>query len=216
MKQQKLRTLEFNLKSTKRKNLEKVMQKYGRLSEIEKREMATEIGYEIVMEEIRDRLSEGETCLVKILDDKQVVMKQKIKKINGKLLIDFDTMVDSLEVEPEEAGEILAALEDNRRLAPNEWFVHPLAEICEEKPDFVNMYAFATMLINGIRNVDGQLDGDPVKCEEALKHFLIKINPLLNINRSIAQIKMHDLSEIMKVCNAIGTVDMTKFVNDYS
>ena len=123
-------------------------------------------------------------------------------------------MVESIDVKPEEAQEILAAIEDNRRLAPNEWFVHPLAEICEEKPDFVNMYAFATMLINGIRNVDGQLDGNPVKCESALKHFLVKINPLLNVNRTIAQIKMHDLSEMMKVCNAIGTADLTKFVND--
>ena len=67
------------------------------------------------------------------------------------------------------------------------------------------------MLINGVRNSHGKFSEDPEKCEQILKDILIKTNPILNLSKTIAEIKMHNLKEIMMVCNCVANADMSQF-----
>ena len=65
--------------------------------------------------------------------------------------------------------------------------------------------------MHGIRNSHNKFSEDPEKCEEILKDILIKTNPILNLSKTIAEIKMHNLREIMMVCNLIANADMSQF-----
>ncbi|MDJ0719711.1 MAG: hypothetical protein QNJ54_36735 [Prochloraceae cyanobacterium] len=106
---------------------------------------------------------------------------------------------------------IIATALSNKKLKPNQHFVHPLSETWKGDQEYINTFGFASMLINGVRNSHGKFSEDPEKCEQILKDILIKTNPILNLSKTIAEIKMHNLKEIMMVCNCVANADMSQF-----
>jgi len=207
-----MRTLKLHSNSISEGTFRKVSKKYKNLSQPQRLELAPDFGMDLFMEEARKRVKEGKTTIVEFWDSKtnELVLKQKVLKKNGELLIDLETFKEGLQLNDKEIEDALSVIKGDRILESSEWFVHPLTERLEEDPNFVNMYGFATILINGIRNPSGVLDADPSKAEESLKHILLKLEPTLNVNKVIADIKMHRLSAMMKVSNIIGTGDISK------
>ena len=210
---EKLRTIQIKINSISPKTHTKVLKKYAHLSLTEAQELSPQIGMELWAEEAKEKMNENEVCFLELLDENgELITRQKASKQDGKILLDTETVRQSLDANDSESKDLIIAASSNRILPPEEYFVHPLSETYKQDQEgYVNMYGFASMLVNGIRNSHNKFSEDPEKCEEILKDILIKTNPILNLSKTIAEIKMHNLREIMMVCNTVANADMSQF-----
>ena len=217
---EQIKTIKLKLREVDKSILKKVAAKYAHLSEAEKQEISSKIGMEIFLHAALNKIKEGECCYLELIGEDDngevIITKQKIYKEKGQILFDAKTVQESIGIDKAEIDELLAAEKGNRILAPNEYFIHPLSENIQDGDggNYLNMYGFASTLINGVRNHHGFFNEDLDKCEAALRELLAKINPLLNVNFFIAQIKLHNLREMMHVCTLIATADMSQFIDE--
>ncbi len=215
---EQIKTIKLKLREVDKSILKKVAAKYAHLSEAEKQEISSKIGMEIFLHAALNKIKEGECCYLELIGEDEngevIITKQKIYKEKGQILFDAKTVQESIGIDKAEIDEVLAAEKGNRTLAPNEYFVHPLSETIDgDKETYINMYGVASTLINGVRNHHGFFNEDLDKCEAALRDLLAKINPLLNVNFFIAQIKLHNLREMMHICTLIATADLSQFID---
>ncbi len=205
----KIRNIRLRGDGISEKTRKEVTKKYHHLSDVEYKEVSQKIGMEFFVLEASKKMKENETCFVELLDkNDKVVTRQKLKKKNGDILIDGNTLRESLgreAIEPKEFNSVIFL--SDKRLEPEQYFIHSLSEVSEADPEYVNMYGFASALINGVRNNHGKFKEDPEKCERILRELLIKINPILNINKTIAEIKLHNVREMLTVCETIANAD---------
>lgn len=76
-------------------------------------------------------------------------MNEQIRTIQIKIDIISQKTLDKL-VEKYKQKIIATAL-SNKKLKPNQHFVHPLSETWKQDQEYINMYGFASMLVNGDR-----------------------------------------------------------------
>lgn len=206
----KIKTIKISFDTISQVTHKKVSAKYAHLSSAERAEIAFEYGFELYVEEMNYRMKkdEIEVAYMQVINEKtgETITKQKVYKQNDRLFFDAEYLKKSLNVSSDDKT-LTNIASTNQRLKPEEYFVHPLTELMPDNPKYVNMYGLAQVLINGVRNSHDLFPEDREKCEETLRRLLVKINPILNINKTIADIKMHKLTEIMNVSNAIANAD---------
>lgn len=208
----KIPTIKVYSDSISEGTFRKINKKYKSLSEAQSLELASDLSMDLFMEEARKRVKEGKMTLVEFWDSEtnQMIFKQKVVKQKGELLLDLETFQENVGLDDLQIQEALSVVQSDRILKEDEYFLHPLSESLDEEGEIINMYASASILINAIRNDSGKLSGNQAKSEEFFKKILFRLNPTLNTNKLIADIKMHRLSAMMKACNIFGTADISE------
>ena len=208
----KIKTIKLYTSGVTQATFRKVSKKYEHLSQAQRLGLATDFGMELFLEEASKRVKEGSKAILECWDSKtnKMIMKLKVLKEKGELKIDLDTLKQSLELNNADTDEILSVIESDRILKEDESFRHPLSEVLQDDPNFVNMYFAGSIMIDSLRNNSGKLDGDPRRTEKVLKSMLLQLDPFLNVNKLIADVKMHRLSAMMKICNILGTGDFSR------
>ncbi len=213
----KIKTIKLYTSSVTQATFRKVSKKYEHLSEAQRLEVASDFGLELFLEEASKRVKEGSAAMLQCWDRESNTMMVELKVIKqkGELKIDLDTLKKSLGLNDANTDEIVSVMESERILKEDESFRHPLSQLLQDddEPDFVNMYLAGSVMIDSIRNGSGKLHGNPRSAEKFLKSILLQLNPFLNVNKLIADVKMHRLSAMMKICNILGTADYSKLKN---
>ena len=150
---QQIRTIQVKINAISPKNRAKVLKKYAHLSLTETKELSSQIGMELWAEEAKEKMNENEVCFLELLDENgELITRQKAYKQDGEILLDTETVRQSLDANDSESKDLIIAASSNRILPPEEYFVHPLSETYKQDQEgYVNMYGFASMLVNGDR-----------------------------------------------------------------
>lgn len=177
---EKLRRIVITQDKISRKTIEQTCQEYKHLTEAELIAVAGDMGMSLFFNELNRKMVNNETALVKFKfkkDEFEFGWFKAVKE-NDEVKFDKDSLIQTLNINNKEDIENIDVLASQRlTLKADEIFRHPLSEVSQIDGDtMLNMWATASMIVNGIRGVGG----DPDKSAETLRKFLGAISPFTN------------------------------------
>ena len=210
-----MKTITISQKDITQQVQDKVAVKYKHLKPEEFTEkVSAEFGMDLYFQAASLKVKNNETVILKfILEEMQEPFEMKATKVKGEFMINYNSLTDSLGIPLDERQEGLkVALNQFLTLKSDEAYHHPLGDYTEEKgKTMLNMYLTACFMINSVRNVFD--DGDPLLAERHLTKMLNTINPLVDANSLIADIKLHKVIAMQKIANIIGTAPHQSIIN---
>lgn len=222
-----MRTIKIDANNISLQTIKTVAEQFKHLTEAQKTTVLAEMGLMIYFEEARGQIEENETVWLELMTELNGVkdsggaeIKFKVKKCEGELRIDIDSLAKTFNIDKdsEDIKNLMSLANSKTHLLRNEPFTHPLAEVVEsddpENPQLINVYTIPMFMINVIRRVPLYLEGflgkpdtlddEIMYTETKFKNLLLQASPTTNIDYLVSKIKLHDLNAMYEATTKIA------------
>lgn len=157
----------------------------------------------IILRKMARGLKEGEKAILNLSSLSETIKPTKIEIIKSKrdeVLMSSGSLASICGVSEEELNSRIAGTQE--KFAEFETFTHPLSEACPKDPNYINLWAFASMIVNAILNPDATNDGG-LKAAESASQIILQFNPLANVSYLIEQVRRRYRAEAYQLCNML-------------